>query len=244
MYWVKDQEASCYIGQGTRWCTAASKSTNYFSEYNANGPLLVINFKKPTLVATTQKAWQGVDDLGDLEGSTQRVNRVQMNLHYGSGFGEITQGIETQGVGFKPEEWADRLTKLPYGTSIKGVSQFAKGENKENGGMSYYNKFMYMANAKDRQVWPIISNPTLQQAGIDLSNEPMTLMWQDPKFQTALKQVGPEWNKEMNHPLLSGEFEDEYDMEDAMQSYNDQHNVDDFEQEWDDDDDFDWDDDD
>jgi hypothetical protein len=69
-------------------------------------------------------------------------------------------------------------------------------------------------------------------------------MWQDPKFQTALKQVGPEWNKEMNHPLLSGEFEDEYDMEDAMQSYNDQHNVDDFEQEWDDDDDFDWDDDD
>ncbi len=244
VYWVKDQEASCYIGQGTRWCTAASKSTNYFSEYNANGPLLIINFKKPTLVATTQKAWQGVDDLGDLEGSTQRVNRVQMNLHYGSGFGEITQGIETQGVGFKPEEWADRLTKLPYGTSIKGVSQFAKGENKENGGMSYYNKFMYMANAKDRQVWPIISNPTLQQAGIDLSNEPMTLMWQDPKFQTALKQVGPEWNKEMNHPLLSGEFEDEYDMEDAMQSYNDQHNVDDFEQEWDDDDDFDWDDDD
>ena len=227
MYWVKDEEASCYIGQGTRWCTASTESTNYFSEYNAKGPLLIINFKKPTLVATTQEAWQGVDDLGDLAGSTQKVNRVQMNLHYGSGLGEIMQGIETQGVGFKPDEWADRLAKLPYGTSIKGVSQFAKGANKENGGYSYYDKFMYMADAKDRQVWPIISNPTLQQAGVDLSDQPLTLMWQDPKFQSALKKVGPAWNKEMQHPLHGGEFEDEYDMEDAMQSYHAQHRVED-----------------
>lgn len=234
MYWVKDEEASCYIGQGTRWCTASTESTNYFSEYNAKGPLLIINFKKPTLVATNQQAWQGVDDLGDLTGSTQKVNRVQMNLRYGAGLGEIMQGITSQGVGFKPEEWEDRLTKLPYGTSIKGVSQFAKGDNKQNGGYSYYDKFMYMADTKDRQVWPIIDNPALQQAGIDLSDQPLTLMWQDPKFQSALKQVGPEWNKEMQHPLHSGEFEDEYDMEDAMQSYNNQHNVDEFDDDWED----------
>jgi len=219
MYWVKDEEASCYIGQGTRWCTASTESTNYFSEYNAKGPLLIINFKKPTLVATNQQAWQGVDDLGDLTGSTQKVNRVQMNLHYGAGLGELMQGIESQGVGFKPEEWADRLTKLPYGTSIKGVSQFAKGDNKQNGGYSYYDKFMYMADTKDRQVWPIIDNPALQQAGIDLSDQPLTLMWQDPKFQSALKQVGPEWNKEMQHPDHGGEFEDEYDRDDALARY-------------------------
>jgi len=231
MYWVKDEEASCYIGQGTRWCTASTESTNYFSEYNAKGPLLIINFKKPTLVATTQKAWQGVDNLGDLTGNTQKVNRVQMNLHYGSGLGEIMQGIETQGVGFKPEEWADRLTKLPYGTSIKGVSQFAKGDNKQNGGYSYYDKFMYMADTKDRQVWPIIDNPTLQQAGIDLSDQPLTLMWQDPKFQTALKQVGPEWNKEMQHPDHGGEFEDEYDRDDALARYREEHDVDNFDDE-------------
>lgn len=239
VYWVKDQEASCHIGQGTRWCTASTESTNYFSEYNAKGPLLIINFKKPTLVATTQQAWQGVDDLGDLgdlKGSTQKVNRVQMNLHYGAGLGEIMQGIETSGVGFKPEEWGDRLTKLPYGTSIKGVSQFAKGDNKQNGGYSYYDKFMYMADAKDRQVWPIIDNPTLQQAGIDLSDQPLTLMWQDPKFQSALKQVGPEWNKEMQHPYHD-EHEDEDDRDDALERYREEHDVDDFdnwedEEEW------------
>lgn len=231
MYWVKDEEASCYIGQGTRWCTASTESTNYFSEYNAKGPLLIINFKKPTLVATNQQAWQGVDDLGDLTGSTQKVNRVQMNLHYGAGLGEIMQGITSQGVGFKPEEWGDRLTKLPYGTSIKGVSQFAKGDNKQNGGYSYYDKFMYMADTKDRQVWPIIDNPALQQAGIDLSDQPLTLMWQDPKFQTALKQVGPEWNKEMQHPYHGGEFEDEYDRDDALARYREEHDVDDFDDE-------------
>lgn len=234
VYWVKDQEASCYIGQGTRWCTAARESTNYFSEYNAKGPLLIINFKEPTLIANSPKVWQGVDDLSDKDGMNpdlfpeilEKVNRVQMNLHYGSGLGEIKQGIETQGVGFKPEEWEDRLEKIPYGTSIEGVSQFAKGQNKENGSYSYYDKFMSMADARDRQVWPVIDNPALQQMGIDLSDQPLTLMWKDPKFQTALKQVGPEWNKEMKHPLHSGEFDDEYDMQDAMRDYNDIHDID------------------
>ena len=234
MYWVKNEEASCYIGQGTRWCTAATESTNYFSEYNAKGPLLIINFKKPTLVATTQEAWQGVDDLGDLAMSTQKVNRVQMNLHYGSGLGEIMQGIESHGVGFKPQEWADRLTRLPYGTSIEGVSQFAQGDNKQNGGYSYYDKFMYMADTKDRQVYPIIDNPTLQQAGIDLSDQPLTLMWQDPKFQSALKQVGPEWNKVMQHPDHGGEFEDEMDRDDALERYQEEHVVDIEDDPWDD----------
>ena len=252
MYWVKDEEASCYIGQGTRWCTAAKESTNYFSEYNAKGPLLIINFKKPTLVATTQEAWQGVDDLGDLAMSTQKVNRVQMNLHYGSGLGEIMQGIETQGVGFKPDEWEDRLAKLPYGTSIKGVSQFTKGLNKQQEdakqvrNMLYYQKFMYMANAEDRQVWPIISSPALQQAGIDLSDEPLTLMWQDPKFQSALKQVGPEWNEEMNHPYHTDNLMQNYftnDIDDALRDYHAEHDVDDFPDDDYDEEEYDWDDD-
>jgi len=248
VYWVKDEEASCYIGQGTRWCTASTESTNYFSEYNAKGPLLIINFKKPTLVATSQTAWQGVDDLGDLAMSTAKVNRVQMNLHYGSGLGEIMQGIETNGVGFKPDEWEDRLTKIPYGTSIKGVSQFTKGLNKKQEdakqvrNMLYYEKFMYMADSKDRQVWPIISSPALQQAGVDLSDQPLTLMWQDPKFQSALKQVGPEWNKVMQHPDHGEEFEDQYDRDDALERYREEHQADIIDDDWEDEE-YDWDDD-
>ena len=41
------QEASCYYGKGTQWCTAATDSGNYFDNYNAEG-LLYINILKGT----------------------------------------------------------------------------------------------------------------------------------------------------------------------------------------------------
>jgi hypothetical protein len=36
-----DKEASCYYGQGTRWCTAATKSNNYFDDYSETGNLYI-----------------------------------------------------------------------------------------------------------------------------------------------------------------------------------------------------------
>jgi hypothetical protein len=42
-----DKEAACYYGQGTQWCTASTKSTNYFDHYNSQGPLYIIIPKKP-----------------------------------------------------------------------------------------------------------------------------------------------------------------------------------------------------
>lgn len=38
----EDQEAACYYGQGTQWCTAATKGTNYFNSYNKRGPLYIL----------------------------------------------------------------------------------------------------------------------------------------------------------------------------------------------------------
>ena len=35
------QEASCYYGKGTQWCTAAEKSYNAFNSYNDQGPLYI-----------------------------------------------------------------------------------------------------------------------------------------------------------------------------------------------------------
>lgn len=43
----EDQNAACYYGQGTQWCTASTKSKNYFDEYNDDGPLYIIIPKKP-----------------------------------------------------------------------------------------------------------------------------------------------------------------------------------------------------
>lgn len=38
----KTERASCLIGKGTKWCTAADKSNNMFNHYSKNGPLYVI----------------------------------------------------------------------------------------------------------------------------------------------------------------------------------------------------------
>ena len=42
-----DQQASCYYGQGTRWCTAATKGDNMFDLYSKEGPLFIIIPKNP-----------------------------------------------------------------------------------------------------------------------------------------------------------------------------------------------------
>lgn len=43
----QDQTAACYYGQGTRWCTASTKGTNYFDHYNRDGPLYILLPKNP-----------------------------------------------------------------------------------------------------------------------------------------------------------------------------------------------------
>jgi len=40
---IKTKEAACAIGRGTRWCTAATQSHNYFDHYNKDGPLYVVH---------------------------------------------------------------------------------------------------------------------------------------------------------------------------------------------------------
>lgn len=38
----KTEWASCELGKGTQWCTAATKSNNMFDRYNSDGPLYVL----------------------------------------------------------------------------------------------------------------------------------------------------------------------------------------------------------
>jgi hypothetical protein len=46
------QEASCYFGVNTQWCTASTTSSNYFDSYNKDGPIYIILEKK------TNTRWQ------------------------------------------------------------------------------------------------------------------------------------------------------------------------------------------
>ena len=42
----EDQTAACYYGQGTRWCTASTRGTNYYNHYARQGPLYILLPKK------------------------------------------------------------------------------------------------------------------------------------------------------------------------------------------------------
>ncbi|MCS7317738.1 MAG: hypothetical protein NZZ41_05455 [Candidatus Dojkabacteria bacterium] len=42
----KTEKASCYFGRNTRWCTTATKYTNFFDTYNKKGPLYIVLIKK------------------------------------------------------------------------------------------------------------------------------------------------------------------------------------------------------
>lgn len=54
----EDQEAACYYGQGTKWCTAATQNAqNYFDVYNKKGPLYIIIPKKPAYTGEKYQ-WQ------------------------------------------------------------------------------------------------------------------------------------------------------------------------------------------
>jgi hypothetical protein len=43
----QDEEAACYYGQGTRWCTAATRGNNMFNHYNSTGTVFIILPKHP-----------------------------------------------------------------------------------------------------------------------------------------------------------------------------------------------------
>lgn len=43
----KTQEASCYYGQGTKWCTAATRGENMFDEYAQSGDIYIMIPKRP-----------------------------------------------------------------------------------------------------------------------------------------------------------------------------------------------------
>ena len=59
-----DQAAACYYGQGTRWCTAATKGHNYFDSYSNQAPLMIVIPKQPAYPGEKYQLWffYGVGD--------------------------------------------------------------------------------------------------------------------------------------------------------------------------------------
>ena len=73
-YWPFDQEAACYLGQGTQWCTAATRSDNYFDQYNEVGGLIIIILKEEVEL---QKRDDGDFNISNGAGQFIYVTKVQ-----------------------------------------------------------------------------------------------------------------------------------------------------------------------
>lgn len=59
----ENQTAACYYGQGTRWCTAATRGQNYFLNYSTEAPLMIVIPKHPSRPGEKYQLWffYGVD---------------------------------------------------------------------------------------------------------------------------------------------------------------------------------------
>lgn len=44
----QSENAACYWGRGTKWCTAATQSKNYFRQYRDDGELYILMVKNPS----------------------------------------------------------------------------------------------------------------------------------------------------------------------------------------------------
>jgi hypothetical protein len=63
----QDEQAACYYGQGTRWCTAATRGTNLFDSYNSEGPLYILLPYKPLHPGEKYQLWFGDPDVTNPE---------------------------------------------------------------------------------------------------------------------------------------------------------------------------------
>ena len=79
IYWPKDEQGSCYLGQGTQWCTASTRSANYFDSYNKDGPLVIVNMKEKIRV---NDGWVIDDDGGEHEDpyGEKYENKIQAHM--------------------------------------------------------------------------------------------------------------------------------------------------------------------
>ena len=90
-YWPLDQEAACYLGQGTQWCTAATRSDNYFDQYNEVGGLIIIILKEEVEL---QKRDDGDFDISNGAGQFIYVTKVQAYVRPDSDVRYIWSGEE------------------------------------------------------------------------------------------------------------------------------------------------------
>jgi len=108
----KDQAAACYYGQGTRWCTAATGSSNYFDRYNSGGPMYILLPKQPKYEG--EKYQLHFESGQFMDETDSQVNDIVelIGTRFGSDVAEFFMTVEPQikdWLVFTPDEMLEPL---------------------------------------------------------------------------------------------------------------------------------------
>jgi hypothetical protein len=107
----KDQEAACYYGQGTRWCTAATGSSNYFDNYNRSGPMYILLPKQPKYEG--EKYQLHFESGQFMDETDSQIDVVELiDMRFGSDVAEFFMRVEPQikdWLVFTPDEMLEPL---------------------------------------------------------------------------------------------------------------------------------------
>lgn len=162
----KTEEASCYFGRNTEWCTAATTSTNRFSSYSDRGPLYII------LDKTKNKRWQLHFDTGQFMDETEEeVNIEQLTDTY-------------------PQLL--NVPKLGDDLKILLMQQTAYDTYRKNGGMtpdllkaitSYFGEYLGADYNPGRKIFVLDSNPNAKSFIDEYVSDSYAIEW-------AMKALG------------------------------------------------------
>lgn len=122
----EDKAAACYYGQGTRWCTAATRGNNYFDHYANTSPLFIVIPKKAAYPGEKYQLWFNYS-IGD-DNITSDADWLEAYHFYGE---DYIDEYEESGQ-FMDEK--DRSTELRaiakrFGPSFSGMINAIEQQN-------------------------------------------------------------------------------------------------------------------
>lgn len=122
------EEASCHLGKGTRWCTAASKSNNMFSHYNSQGPLHVITTPDNTKFQYHHQSGQLMDE-EDSPVSDSHIKKYPILHHVINDQAHKNESLKDEfHKHYDPETW-DAAVEKNYDLNIPESTGVAKGKH-------------------------------------------------------------------------------------------------------------------
>ena len=119
------EEAACYYGQGTRWCTAA-KGNNMFDTYNEDGPMYIILPKHPK--HTGEKYQLHFESMQFMDEKDHNISVAALVER----FPGLTKAFEKQGKDFGIISFLTREDRAKLGEQGQAYLK-AHGRNQGNG---------------------------------------------------------------------------------------------------------------